>query len=219
MNDIKRDGFTFFKSFYECVSDFPTEEQALLYRYIIEYALLDKDPTIENVYLNSLFKAIRPNIDSSIKRYDQRIKNNEKRSEEAQRKRNISESEPNKSRTISESEPKDSLNKNKNKNNNENKNKNNNENNIFLSDEFPKELRDKLIDFDDMRKDINKPLNNKVRKIILDQLFSYTDNLEDMIKILDISIVGRYPNIYKLKTSKNNNNDKKNLSPTDILKL
>ena len=131
-----RSGFTFYRSFCESVSDFSEEEQMIMYKSIIEYALLNKEPEINNVYLNSVFKAMKPNIDSSIRKYDQRAENNRRRSAAAyERKETISEQEPNTSRTDSEQEP-DLAYKNKNKN----KNKNNKENNKENKKELYKDL-------------------------------------------------------------------------------
>jgi len=212
MNDIKRDGFTFYRSFYESVSDFEIEDQKELYRYIIEYALLDINPSIDNKFLNSIFKLIKPNIDSSIKKYDQRIANNQKRSEKAKESRSKN---PKKSRTNSEHYPNKDNNTN-NTNKKENAIKNDNKTSIYK--DLPPILVNALEDFEDMRKQVKKPLTDKARKVIVNKLREYSNgDLDIMIEILNQSIVNCWSNVYPLK--KTNNEKKKNLTPLEIAML
>ena len=202
MNDSKpiRDGFTFYKSFYESVLDYSKEEQEQLFRFIIEYALLGKEPCIDDKYLKSIFVLIKPNIDSSVKKYDQRKLARAGKTKE-ERKRN-------------EIETKRS-NNNKNNNNNDIKDEINNKN--YLYKDLPPVLVNTLNDFEDMRKSIKKPITNRAREMIVKKLHEYSNgNLDIMVEILNQSIVNCWSNVYPLKK---NNNNKKNLSPLEIAML
>ena len=60
-------GFTFWESYFASGNELPEEEESALYRAIIRYAFLREEPTFSGV-LKSVFNAMRPNIDLSIKR-------------------------------------------------------------------------------------------------------------------------------------------------------
>lgn len=74
MSEAKREGFTFYKSYIESCKDFAkneTEENQFI-RKIIDYAIYNIEPKFDNKILKGAFNLIKPNIDSSIKKYDQR---------------------------------------------------------------------------------------------------------------------------------------------------
>ena len=60
-------GFTFWESYFASGNELPEEEESALYRAIIRYAFLKEEPTFTG-FLKSVFNAMRPNIDLSIKR-------------------------------------------------------------------------------------------------------------------------------------------------------
>ncbi|MBR0461663.1 MAG: hypothetical protein IJJ00_02985 [Erysipelotrichaceae bacterium] len=200
MTEVKRDGFTFYKSFYLAVEDFSEDEQDLFYRSIIEYALLDKKPSIDNVYLKSVFTCVTPNIDSSIRKYDQRKEASSKgRSKitKSKRKRNENESK------IDNNIKKDT------------KTDINTPKEIYK--DYPSSLVSALNDFESMRKQIKKPITDRARKTILKKLHEYSGgDVDTMIEILEYSILAGYPNIYPLN-QKPSLNGSKGISPTSIM--
>ena len=66
---MKRDSFVFYRSFYEAIQDIPKKHQVAIYSAIFSYAFDGKEPTLCGVS-NAIWKAIRPQLDASAKRYD-----------------------------------------------------------------------------------------------------------------------------------------------------
>ena len=60
-------GFTFWESYFASGNELSEEEESDLYRAIIRYAFLKEEPTFSGA-LRSVFNAVRPNIDLSVKR-------------------------------------------------------------------------------------------------------------------------------------------------------
>jgi len=67
--DNQRNGFTFYRSFYESLEHLPTNQQVKIYNAICNYALNNVEPNLTS-NLKSIFILIKPNIDSAIKRAD-----------------------------------------------------------------------------------------------------------------------------------------------------
>lgn len=63
----QRQCYTFFLSFYDAIVDLKDKDQLQVYRAITEYGLFGVVPEINGVAM-SIFKAVKPNIDSSNKR-------------------------------------------------------------------------------------------------------------------------------------------------------
>lgn len=66
---MKRDSFVFYRSFYEAIQDIPKKHQVAIYSAIFSYAFDGEEPTLCGVS-NAIWKAIRPQLDASAKRYD-----------------------------------------------------------------------------------------------------------------------------------------------------
>ena len=63
----KVDGFIFYASYYDGISDLPEEDQGELYRSIMDYVFSGKEPVLTGAK-SMAFKFIRPTIDANIKR-------------------------------------------------------------------------------------------------------------------------------------------------------
>src|SRR3990167_490959 len=55
--------FTFYGSFYDVICDLNDSDKLIFYTGIVEYGLLNKEPKFSGI-LATIFKAIKPNIDS-----------------------------------------------------------------------------------------------------------------------------------------------------------
>lgn len=64
-----RDGFVFYSSFYDAISDLGLQQQAKIYNAICRYALLGEEPNLSGA-LSTVFKLIKPQIDANNKRYE-----------------------------------------------------------------------------------------------------------------------------------------------------
>lgn len=60
---MKRDQFTFYRSYYEALKSLPQKEQVKVYSAICAYALDEKEPSLTGIAL-SVFTLIRPTLDS-----------------------------------------------------------------------------------------------------------------------------------------------------------
>lgn len=211
-----RKGFTFYRSFYDSVKDLDQEKQFMFYKAIIEYALDNIDPDLSDKYVKSIFTLIKPNIDASIKKYDQRYKISQERSKKAkENKRN--ELETKTERTLNELVSNDA-NKNKNKNKNKIKTKTNIKELIYK--DLPLDLRNAMEDFELMRSQIKKPLTDRARKTILQKLQEYSNGrIEIQIEILNRSIENCWSSVYPLNDQGKYKSNNKGLSTEAILEL
>ena len=68
--------FVFMASYFEAIQGQKTQkERLLLYEAVCKYGIEGKEPNTLPAHLNSIFVLIRPNIDSSIKRYKASVSN------------------------------------------------------------------------------------------------------------------------------------------------
>ena len=121
----KRDAFSFFWSFKDAIMGLEDENEKLaIYEALTDYAFLGIEPTDLTPICKIIWKLVKPNIDSSIKRYDACVNNGKKGAEygslggRPKKKKETPEETP--EETPKET-PKKPLNKNKNKNKDKNK--------------------------------------------------------------------------------------------------
>ena len=124
----KRDAFSFFWSFKDAIMGLEDEKEKLaIYEALTDYAFLGIEPTDLTPICKIIWKLIKPNIDSSIRRYDACVNNGKKGAEYGSlggRPKNKKATKKTPEETPEET-PKKPLNKNKNKNKDKNKDKNN----------------------------------------------------------------------------------------------
>lgn len=110
----KRDAFSFFWSFKDAIMGLEDEKEKLaIYEALTDYAFLGIEPTDLPQICKIIWKLIKPNIDSSIRRYDACVNNGKKGAEYG----SLGGRPKNKKATkkTPEETPKKPLNKNKNK--------------------------------------------------------------------------------------------------------
>ena len=117
----KRDAFSFFWSFKDAIMGLEDENEKLaIYEALTDYAFLGIEPTDLTPICKIIWKLVKPNIDSSIKRYDACVNNGKKGAEygslggRPKKKKETPEETPKET-------PKKPLNKNKDKNKDKNK--------------------------------------------------------------------------------------------------
>jgi len=66
---IKRDGFVFYKSFYDAVKELDPEIRLNFYEALFEYALEGQEPDIQGIE-KAFFLFVKPQIDANNKRYE-----------------------------------------------------------------------------------------------------------------------------------------------------
>ena len=238
MREAKREGFTFYKSFIEAVLeayDDPARQNAFISK-IVFYGIYEEIPVFNERIDKALFNLIKPNIDSSIRQYDQkklaRDKKAEKRIDSPEKAQNsgneIQNSGTDSQKSVSSSQ---SLYSNTNTNSisttiensisttDNNSGSKGNAKGLDLYKGLPTPLVDALRDFEDMRNQMKRPINNKARETILKKLHEYSNgDLTTMIDIINQSIVNCWKDIYPLKEIKQQTR-KDRLSVEDMQKL
>ena len=128
----KRDVFSFFWSFKDAIMVLENEKEKLaIYEALTDYAFLGIEPTDLTPICKIIWKLIKPNIDSSIRRYDACVNNGKKGAEygslggrpknKKATKKNPEETPKETPKETPEETPKKPLNKNKNKDKDKNK--------------------------------------------------------------------------------------------------
>lgn len=94
MNNIN--GFTFYRSYFECIDKLPEEAQNVLLRAIVYYVYKDEEPKLDGV-LSALWTVIKPNLNTSKARSQNPQKENK---EKTKRKQTKTKSKQNKNNDI-----------------------------------------------------------------------------------------------------------------------
>ena len=109
------DGFIFYASYYDGISELPEEEQGKLYVALMNYAFSGKDPELTGA-LSMAFKFIKPTLDANIKRRmagklggHPAAKNEAKERTEEKQKETSAKPKPNQELTSDEPKPNQEL--------------------------------------------------------------------------------------------------------------
>ena len=109
-----RDGFIFYRSFYDCMRPLDDHLKAQFFEAICNYALNGMLPDEDNVVVNALFQLAKPQIDANNKRYENGKKGGRPKTEsepndnQNETKNNLTETKNNLTETkIKKSKPKD----------------------------------------------------------------------------------------------------------------
>lgn len=70
-----KESFVFYKSFYDAIKQIPEEYQLELYNAILGYSLEGEEPNNLSNIASAMFTLIKPNIDSSKRKYEANINN------------------------------------------------------------------------------------------------------------------------------------------------
>jgi hypothetical protein len=98
-----RDGFIFYRSFYDAIKDLPRDIQGEIYTAIMEYSLNGKETENLNPIARSLFALMKPQIDANNKRFENGRKGG----------RPKSDNKPNINQVITKTKPSNNQNKTK----------------------------------------------------------------------------------------------------------
>ena len=112
-----KDSFVFYKSFYDAIKKIPEEYQLELYNAILSYSLEGIEPNNLSSIAEAMFILIKPNIDSSQKRYEASVENGKKggrplkkTQEEPDQNLNETQQKPNQNLDETQEEPDQNLN-------------------------------------------------------------------------------------------------------------
>ena len=171
-----RKAFTFYASYFESINELPEENKNELYRAIIEYSFLQKEPQLLGVS-KAIWKLIKPNIDGNISRYENGTKPKKQREKETN-KRNTSETEAKEKRTKS------------------------NALSLILSIKYysNKELDSIFKEFLKVRNKLGAVNSDFAIKKLTNKLAKYDDDTK--IKMIENSIVSSWKDVYEVKGGK-----------------
>ena len=65
---VARKQFTFYKSYYDAISELPKKDQAALILAVCAYALYEESPKGLSIAASTAFKLIKPTLDSGRKK-------------------------------------------------------------------------------------------------------------------------------------------------------
>ena len=68
-NKKMRDGFVFYRSFFECFEDLSKKDKLILFDALCNYALNDIEPELTGVPA-AIFKLLKPQVDANNRRYE-----------------------------------------------------------------------------------------------------------------------------------------------------
>lgn len=112
-----KDSFVFYKSFYDAIKKIPEEYQLELYNAILSYSLEGIGPNNLSPIAEAMFILIKPNIDSSQKRYEASVENGKKggrplkkTQEEPDKNLDKTQQKPNQNLDETQEEPDENLN-------------------------------------------------------------------------------------------------------------
>ena len=96
-----RDGFVFYRSFYESFEDLSKRDKLTLFEALCNYALNDVEPELSGTP-SAIFKLLKPQVDANNRRYE-----NGKKGGRPKNNQDETKQKPNNNQTITKAEPKD----------------------------------------------------------------------------------------------------------------
>ena len=96
-----RDGFVFYRSFYESFEDLPKKDKLVLFEALCNYALNDIEPELVGIP-SAIFKLLKPQVDANNRRYE-----NGKKGGRPKQNQDGTKPKPNDNQTITKTEPKE----------------------------------------------------------------------------------------------------------------
>lgn len=96
-----RDGFVFYRSFFESFSDLSKKDKLLLFDALCNYALNDIDPELTGTAA-AIFKLLKPQVDANNRRYE-----NGKKGGRPKKNQEKTERKPNDNQTETKTKPKE----------------------------------------------------------------------------------------------------------------
>lgn len=218
---MAKDSFVFYKSFYDAIKKIPDEYQLELYNAILSYSLEGLEPSDLSPIAEAMFILIKPNIDSSQKRYETSVENGKRggrpkqetqdkpnqNPKETQRKPkdNLQETQDEPNQNLNEDEDEDvdvNVDDNEDDNNEKEKNKKRKTfEDVFKEKSVSNNFKNTLKDFIDMRKTIKKPMTSKALELLINKVRKMSTIEQEQIDILNQSIERGWQTVYPLKTT------------------
>ena len=98
-----RDGFVFYRSFFESFSDLSKKDKLILFDALCNYALNDVEPELTGTP-SAVFKLLKPQVDANNRRYENGRKGGRPKANQTETK-----TKPNNNQTITKTKPKEQV--------------------------------------------------------------------------------------------------------------
>lgn len=202
---MKKNNFIFYVSYYNAIEKLDRNEMLATLHAIVKYGVTGITPKNMSKTTKSILDLIKPNIDSSQKKYLARITNGKKGG-----RPKITQQKPNNNLTKTQLKPNQNLNKDKDKDIDIDNIKENTKKKSFesvLNNIQNIELRNCLHEFITMRDSLKKPLTPYALELIIKKLYNLSKNLDEQIEIVKQSITKCWQDLYPLNSKPNKKED------------
>lgn len=193
MNNIN--GFTFYKSYYECLTGLEQKDKEQILYAILEYVFEDKEPTFDD-FKKTIWILIKPNLTTSKNKSNNAQKIAEEKQKEIKPKSNQNQIKINKKHSPQEEDKEEEDDKELDKEDINNKKENNKEK-IFFENENVNNI---FKDFLDIRKKLKAQNTDKAVKLLTNKLNKYDDDIK--IKMIEQSIENSWKGLFEVKNNK-----------------
>ncbi len=195
---MEREGFIFYKSFYDSIKELDPQDQVQIYNAIFSYQFENELVELKGI-AKSIFTLIIPQLNANNKRYENGCKGGRPKNQI------ITKTKPNNNQNKTKIKPKE---KEKEKEN-EKENEKVNENKYYIDGE----LNDIFEEFLQVRKKLKAVNSGRAINTLINKLSKYDD--ETKYKMIEQSIVNSWKDIYELKKQ---NKEKSNNPFLDYVK-
>ena len=211
-----RESFIFYRSFYDAIRDLPRDVQGEIYTAIMEYSLYGNEIAQLKPIARSIFTLIKPQLDSSITRYENGKKGGRPK---GQKNQNETEEKPKRNQNETKNEPSENL-PNYNYNSNYNLNSKSNKSNdySYVQEEY-REVFIKWLNYKKERKESYK--SKESQKECYNKLLTLSGNDPAVaMAIVNQSMANNWAGLFELKQKQSNGNnsssqDRKNFGTSE----
>lgn len=194
---MKKNNFIFYVSYFNAIEKLNRNEMLETLHAIVKYGVTGITPKKMSNITKSLLDLIKPNIDSSQKKYLASITNGKKGGRPRKTQK------PNENPTITQEKPNQNLNKDKDKDIDKDIIKENTKKKSFesvLNNIQNIELKKCLHEFITMRESLKKPLTPYALELIIKKLYNLSNNTDEQIEIVKQSITKSWQDLYPLNS-------------------
>ena len=202
---MKKNNFIFYVSYYNAIEKLDRNKMLATLHAIVKYGVTGITPKKMSKTTKSILDLIKPNIDSSQKKYLARITNGKKGG-----RPKITQLKPNNILTKTQLKPNQNLNKDKDKDIDIDIIKENTKKKSFesvLNNIQDIELKKCLHEFITMRDSLKKPLTPYALELIIKKLYDLSNNPSEQIEIVKQSITKSWQDLYPLNSKPNKKED------------
>ena len=187
---MKREGFIFYRSFYESIKELEPQDQVEIYNAIFEYQFENKEIELSKV-AKSIFTLIVPQLKANNTKYENGCKG-------GRPKNNLDKTETKPKNNLDKSEAKRKE-KEKEKDNDKDKDNDKVKNNIVYKKQYyeKEELNNLFLEFLELRKKKKAVNSERAINMLIKKLSNYDDDIKK--QMIERSILNSWKDVYEIK--------------------